>query len=419
MRFAGLRLRGRCGSRCRLLSLRLHLRFRLGLRSGHGGHGGRRGGDDGRSSHQPADLHQRDFDEQAGIAALLVGGFAAGGDVERLEQEAGIAALGRLAVALGHGGGQFEQRGRSLVLADDQVAEMRAQAADETLGVEAFAENLVEGAQGGGVVAGEEVVGQLEVVFVVEDAEVLDHLVVGHFLAAEGDRLVEEGEGVAHRAVGLLGDDVHRVFAHRHALLRRDGLHVADHVGDADAVEVVGLAAGEDGGQDLVLLGGGQDEDGVCRGFLEGLEEGVEGLLRKHMHLVDDVDAVAADLGRDADLVGQGADVVDRVVGRGVELVDAVGTAFGEGTAGFALAARFKVGTGIAAVDGLGEDTGGARLADAARAAEQVGVGQLAPLDRVLERAGDIFLAQQRLEAARAVFPGRYDELFHSLQMYE
>ena len=294
---------------------------------------------------------------------------------------------------------------------------MRAQAADETLCVEALREDLVEGEHRAGIVALQEVVGQAEIVIVVEHVQVLDHLFVRNLAAAEGDRLVEQREGVAHRAVGFLRDDVHGVLAHRNALFLSDGLHIAHHVVDADAVEVVGLAAREDGGQDLVLFGGGQDEDGVCRRFLERLEERVEGRLRKHMDLVDDIDAVAPDLRRDAHLVGQRTDVVDRVVGGGVELVDAVRAAFREGTARLALAARLQVRTGVAAVDGLGEDARRAGLAHAAGTAEEVGVRQLAALDRVLERPGDGLLAHQRLEAVGPVFPGRYDELFHSLQI--
>ena len=262
-------------------------------------------------------------------------------------------------------------------------------------------------------------VGQVEVVFVVEYVEVLDHLLVGHLLAAEGDGLIKQGQGVPHGAVGFLGDDVHGVLTYRHTLLGGDALHVADHVLHADPVEVVGLATGEDGREDLVFFGGGQDEDGMGRRFFEGLEERIEGLLREHMHLIDDIDAVAADLRRDPHLVGQGADIVHRVVGGGVEFVDAVGTSLREGAARFAFTARFEVRTGVAAVDGLGEDAGGTGLAYAARAAEEVGVRQLAAQDRVLERPGDVLLAQQGLEAVGTVFPGRYDELFHNLQMYE
>ena len=293
---------------------------------------------------------------------------------------------------------------------------MRAQPADEALGIEPFRQNFVESQHGGSIVALEEVVGQLEVIVVVEDVQVLDHLLVAHFLAAERHCLVEERERITHCPVGFLCDDVHGIFTHRNFLLGSDVLHVAHHVLNADAVEVVGLAAGKDGGEYLVFLGGGQDEDGMCRRFLKSLEESIEGRLRQHVHLVDDIYAVAAHLRRDAHLVGQCTDVVDRVVGCCVQLVYAVRTPFGERAAGLAFSARFELRPGIAAIDGLGEYPGRACLAHAARAAEEVCMCKLAALYRVLERACDVLLSQQRLEAVRTIFPGRYDELFHSLQ---
>ena len=67
-----------------------------------------------------------------------------------------------------------------------------------------------------------------------------------------------------------------RLIVYGDAFLGGDVREVAHDVGDADAVEVEGLAAGENGRKDLVFLGGGQYEDGVCGRLLEGLEEGVE-----------------------------------------------------------------------------------------------------------------------------------------------
>ena len=42
-------------------------------------------------------------------------------------------------------------------------------------------------------------------------------------------------------------------------------------------LEVIDLTAAQDGGQDLVLLRRGEDEDDMCRRFLQCLEEGIEG----------------------------------------------------------------------------------------------------------------------------------------------
>ena len=260
---------------------------------------------------------------------------------------------------------------------------------------------------------------------IVQDIEVAEHLLIADLGAAESHGLVENRQGVAHGSVRLEGNDVEGLVIDGNPLLSGDVPQVADDVRDADPVEIIGLAAGEDGREDLVLLGRRQDEDGVCRRFLEGLEEGVEGLGAEHMDLVHDIDAVAADLRRDVDLVDEHLDVIDAVVGGRVEFVDAVGTAFPEGDAGFAFAARLHIGGRMRAVDGLGEDTRRAGLADAARAAEQVRVRQLAPDDGVLQGLDDVVLADEGLEGVRPVFACGYDVLRHkrssvnpSLQMY-
>ena len=63
-----------------------------------------------------------------------------------------------------------------------------------------------------------------------------------------------------------------------------------------------------------MLLGGGEDENGVSRGLLESLQEGIERCSRQHVHLVDDIHAIFAYWGRDAHLVDEGAHIIHRVV---------------------------------------------------------------------------------------------------------
>ena len=55
-----------------------------------------------------------------------------------------------------------------------------------------------------------------------------------------------------------------------------DGAQVADDVARDDAAEVETLAARDDGGQDLVRLGGGEDEDDVRRRFLQVLSSALK-----------------------------------------------------------------------------------------------------------------------------------------------
>ena len=71
----------------------------------------------------------------------------------------------------------------------------------------------------------------------------------------------------------------------------------------------------------------------MCRRFFERFQESVEGSRGEHVDLVDYIDAVFADLGRNLDLVHQVLYVLDSVVGGSVQLMDAVGPSFLEGDA--------------------------------------------------------------------------------------
>jgi len=58
--------------------------------------------------------------------------------------------------------------------------------------------------------------------------------------------------------------------------------------------------------------------------------------------------------------------------------------------------------------EGFGQDAGGGGLADAAPTGEQEGVGYAVLADRVLERAGDVFLANDICEPLGAPLQGEY-----------
>ncbi len=61
-----------------------------------------------------------------------------------------------------------------------------------------------------------------------------------------------------------------------------------------DAMEVETLAARKNGLENLLRIGGAQNEHHVRRRLLKGLEQRVERRRREHVNLVDDVDLVGA-----------------------------------------------------------------------------------------------------------------------------
>ena len=104
------------------------------------------------------------------------------------------------------------------------------------------------------------------------------------------------------------------------AFLRGDALKMLDELADLDALQVEALAARQHRHRHLARLGGGEDELHMLGRLLQRLEQAVEGLLREHVHLVDDVDLVAGGVRLVVGAVDQLADVVDAGVGGRVHL---------------------------------------------------------------------------------------------------
>ena len=103
------------------------------------------------------------------------------------------------------------------------------------------------------------------------------------------------------------------------------------------------------------------------------------------MHLIDNKNLVFSDRRRNAHLVDQGTDVIDRVVGGGIEFMDIIRTLLVEGLAGFAFVTGFPVGSRIQTIDRLGKDTGTRSLAHSTGTAKEVGMSQLVTLYCILK----------------------------------
>ena len=199
-----------------------------------------------------------------------------------------------------------------------------------------------------------------------------------------------------------MGYEVESLVVGLDTLLRGDISQILNAILNAYTVEVVDLAAREDRGYNLMLLGGRKDKYSVARRLLECLKKGVEGRSREHMYLVDDEDRVTSLLGNDAHLLDEVADIIDRVVRRSIEFVNIERASLVERAARLALVAGLAR-LWVETVDRLGEDTRTGGLAHTARAAEEVGVSQLAALDGVLERRGYVSLTHNRCKRCGAI----------------
>ena len=217
-----------------------------------------------------------------------------------------------------------------------------------------------------------------------------DMLLGDGFAAAHAH--IQDGQGVAHPALGGAGNQVQGLRLGLFAALRDNVFQMPGDLILGIAAEVVPLAAGQDGGGQLLGLGGGQDEHHVFRRLLQRFQQRVERGVGEHVHFVDDVHLVLAELRGIIHLFQQLANFLHAAVAGGVHFVHVKGRAAFDHLAGGAFPAGVAV-LGVQAVDGPGQDAGGAGFAGAAAAAEQVSVGDAARHHLIAQRAHDGLLA--------------------------
>ncbi len=282
---------------------------------------------------------------------------------------------------------------------------MGEQVAGELGWVAAGASHLLDPEQDTSWVLGDHRVDGVKEQLGVGSPEQLQHVVEFDMTAAVGDQLVEGAKRVAEAAGCGAGDRRHSAGVDLD-LLRNS--HPLQHLGDLlqrGALEVKALAAVGDRRHHLVRLGRRQHEDRVRRRLLQRLQEGVPGLFGQHVRLVEDVDLPAPTGRRVGDPLAQVADVVDGAVGGCVHLDHVDRGAGGNRQTRLAFATRIDRGAAALAIERAGEDLRHRGLAGAARADEEVGVVDLALLDRIAQGANDVLLADHLVKGAWAVTP--------------
>ena len=208
---------------------------------------------------------------------------------------------------------------------------------------------------------------------------------------------------VPKAATSVAGHQPQGVGIYCHSLRPSDFLQPGvDQVG-RNAAEIEPLATGDNRGENLVGLGGAEDENHMAGRFFQCLEEGVGGRVGEHVGFVDYIDLASALDGGKVDLFPYVSYLVDAAVAGGVEFDDVHEPPFVNRLANSADVAGVAV-LKIEAVDHLGQDAGGCGLAAAAGAAEQVGVGDTPLLGRLAQGGCDVLLANQLVEAGGAPF---------------
>jgi hypothetical protein len=162
-----------------------------------------------------------------------------------------------------------------------------------------------------------------------------------HDLAfAEGNRLVGQAHGVAHRTIGGAAQQPQRVVFERHVL---DAQHVGqmlDHALRGHVFQGELQAPRQNRCRKFLRIGGGQDELDVGWRLFEGFQQRIEGMAGEHVHFVDQVDLEAPAARCVLHVVEQLAGILDLGAAGGVDLDQVDEAAFIDLAAHRALAAR-------------------------------------------------------------------------------
>ena len=177
---------------------------------------------------------------------------------------------------------------------DEQVAKAGQQVLDEAAGVVPGGDDPVHHPEDSGAVGGRDGVDALVEHGGVGVAQQGDGpLVVDAAVVRPADELVHDGEGVAHGAAAGAHHEGEDAGADLDALgLAQVGEVALEDIGRDEAEGIV-VGARADGADDLLRLGGGEDELHVRRRLLDELEQRVEALRGDHVGLVEDEDLVS------------------------------------------------------------------------------------------------------------------------------
>ena len=146
-----------------------------------------------------------------------------------------------------------------------------------------------------------------------------------------------------------------------------------------------------------------KNENDVRRRLLESFQQSVERALRKHMHLVDNINLVFARNGRIFHLFAKVADFVDRAVACRVYLENIHIAGILQLQTRLATSARTAV-YGTFAINRPRKNTGDGSLSRAPRSSKQIRVTDIARINLVDERPDDMRLSDNLVERIGTIF---------------
>ena len=208
----------------------------------------------------------------------------------------------------------FQQWQGAFVFCHQHIAHMRGQSVNKVARIKAFGNDVVNKYHDVAHLVLHGQVDNAEIVVAIKHVKVGNNAVVCKVALCKARSLVENRKRIAHAAVCFLGNYGQSLLFVSNSFVLGHAFKVVDDARDGHPFKVVNLATRQNGGQNLVFLGCGQDENDVCGRLFQCFKEGIKGRGGKHVHLVDDENLIFSHLRRDARLVHQRLNVLNRVV---------------------------------------------------------------------------------------------------------
>ena len=217
------------------------------------------------------------------------------------------------------------------------------------------------------------------------------------------NRLIGEAERITHAAVSGDGQRLQGFGFRLDPLGAQNAGQPFTDQRRRQTFEVELQATRQNRDRQLLRIGGREQKTDMRRRLFQRLQQGIEGMLREHVHLIDQVHLVTAARGRVLHVVEQLAGVVD-LGARGRIDFDQINKApLVDLLAGAAAAAGSGGHTGFA-VQAFRDDPTQRGFANAPGAGEQHGVVNALLLKRIAQGLDHVLLARHLLESAWAPF---------------
>ena len=225
-----------------------------------------------------------------------------------------------------------------------------------------------------------------------------------------GNGLIRERQGVAHRTVRALRQQTQRRRFEFDAFLPQNVIQMAHDMAGRHLLQVELQTARQHSHRNFLRIGRGQDEFDVLGGFFQRFQHGIERMIGEHVHFVDHVDLEARVGRRVHRLLQQLRHFVHAAIGGGIHFDVIDETPGVDRHASFAHAAwpggDIAGAVGADAIEGFGQNARKCGFTDTARPCKQIGVMQPFLLQRMGQRAHDVFLPDERIEIPGAVLAG-------------